>query len=93
MEYLHLKDTRAAGLEPAEALSGYEWSQGLGYYRQVRDTATDFFIEYLPRGKHVFEYELVVMHKGEFSGGLTTLQSMYAPEFIAHTEGIRLSVK
>ncbi|MDP4999420.1 MAG: MG2 domain-containing protein [Saprospiraceae bacterium] len=93
MEYIHLKDTRAAGLEPGELLSGYEWRQGLGYYRQVRDTATDFFIEYLPRGKHVFEYQLVVTHKGDFSGGLTTIQSMYAPEFVAHTAGIRLSVR
>lgn len=93
MEYIHLKDTRAAGLEPGEVLSGYEWRRGLGYYRQVRDTATDFFIEYLPRGQHVFEYQLIVTHKGEFSGGLTTIQCMYAPEFVAHTAGIRLSVR
>lgn len=93
MEYVHLKDTRAAGLEPTQVRSGYEYAHGLGYYRQTRDTATDFFMDYLPKGAHVFEYSLVVSHRGDFSAGLTTLQCMYAPEFRAHSKGGRLSVR
>ncbi len=87
MEYLHLKDMRASGLEPVSTLSGYKWSHGLGYYQSSRDLATDFFISYLPKGKYVFEYDLRVQHAGTFSNGITTIQSMYAPEYTSHSNG------
>lgn len=93
MEYIHLKDMRAAGLEPVNVLSQYKYQGGLGYYESTRDASTNFFIGYLPKGSYVFEYPLRVNHKGDFSNGITTIQSMYAPEFTAHSEGIRLQVK
>jgi hypothetical protein len=34
-----------------------------------------------------------VTHYGEFSNGITTIQSMYAPEFTSHSEGIRVVVE
>ncbi|TNE60455.1 MAG: hypothetical protein EP344_07205, partial [Bacteroidetes bacterium] len=92
MEFVHLKDMRASGLEPVNVLSGYRWQDGLGYYESTRDLATHFFIEYLPRGTYVFEYPLVVSHRGDFSNGITTIQCMYAPEFTSHSQGIRLRV-
>ncbi len=92
MEYLHLKDMRASGLEPMSTLSGYKWSHGLGYYQSSRDLATDFFISYLPKGKYVFEYNLRVQHAGTFSNGITTIQSMYAPEFTSHSQGDVITV-
>ena len=93
MEYVHLKDMRASGFEPVNVLSGYRWQDGLGYYESTRDAATNFFIDYLPKGTYVFEYQLVVNHKGNFSNGITTIQCMYAPEFTSHSEGIRVMVK
>jgi uncharacterized protein YfaS (alpha-2-macroglobulin family) len=93
MEYVHLKDMRASGFEPVTVLSGYRWQDGLGYYESTRDAATNFFIDYLPKGTYVFEYQLVVNHKGNFSNGVTTIQCMYAPEFTSHSEGIRVTVK
>ncbi len=93
MEFIHLKDMRASGLEPINVLSGYRWQGGLGYYESTRDVATNFFIDYLPRGTYVFEYPLRVVHKGDFSNGITSIQCMYAPEFASHSEGIRLKVK
>ena len=92
MEYVHLKDTRAAGFEPINVLSGYKYQGGLGYYESTKDAATNFFIDYLPRGTFVFEYPLRVVHKGEFSNGITSMQCMYAPEFSSHSEGIRVKV-
>lgn len=92
LEYVHLKDLRAAGLEPVDALSGYEWKGGLGYYRSIRDAAMHFFFDRVAPGTHVFEYELKVTHAGEFSNGITTAMCMYAPEFSAHSEGLRLRV-
>jgi uncharacterized protein YfaS (alpha-2-macroglobulin family) len=93
MEYVHLKDMRAAGFEPVETLSGYKFQDGLYYYQSPRDLAVNFFIGYLPKGTYVFEYPLRVSLKGDFSNGITTIQCMYAPEFSSHSEGIRVKVE
>ncbi|HIM94834.1 MAG TPA: hypothetical protein EYM49_07380, partial [Campylobacterales bacterium] len=92
MEYIMLKDSRASAFEPTNVLSQYKWQDGLGYYESTKDNATYFFIDYLPRGTYLFEYPLVVTHKGVFSNGITTIESMYAPEFKSHSEGMRIQV-
>jgi len=92
MEYVHMKDMRASGLEPVNVISSYKWQGGLVYYESTKDVATNFFFNYLPKGKYVFEYPLNVSHQGDFSNGVTTIQCMYAPEFTAHSEGVRLTV-
>jgi uncharacterized protein YfaS (alpha-2-macroglobulin family) len=93
MEYIHLKDMRASAFEPVNVLSGYRYQDGLGYYESTLDASTNFFIYYLPKGTYVFEYKLVATQKGEFSNGITSVQCMYAPEFSAHSEGIRVKVE
>ena len=93
MEYVHLKDMRAAGFEPIQVLSQYKWQDGLGYYESPGDLATNFFISYLPKGTYVFEYPLRVQLRGDFSNGVTTVQCMYAPEFTSFSEGIRVAVE
>jgi uncharacterized protein YfaS (alpha-2-macroglobulin family) len=92
LEYVHLKDMRAAAFEPVNALSGYKWQGRLGYYESIRDAAVNFFISYLPKGTYVFEYDLFATQQGEFSNGITSLQCMYAPEFTSHSEGVRITV-
>jgi uncharacterized protein YfaS (alpha-2-macroglobulin family) len=90
LEYVHLKDQRAAGLEPIAQTSGYRYQNGLGYYESPRDAATNFFLSAVPRGTHVFEYQLRAAQAGDFSGGLSQVQCLYAPEFGAHSSGLRL---
>jgi|688.fasta_scaffold02841_24 TonB-dependent SusC/RagA subfamily outer membrane receptor len=92
MEFLHMKDMRAAGLEPIDVLSEYKWQEGLGYYQSTKDAATHFFFEYMKPGVYVFEYDLRVNNKGHFSNGITSIENMYAPEFRSHSNGIRISV-
>lgn len=92
MEYVHMKDMRASGLEPINVLSSYKYRDGLGYYESTRDAATNFFFSNLPKGTYVFEYPLVITHEGNFSNGVTTIQCMYAPEFTSHSEGVRIQV-
>lgn len=92
MEFLHMKDMRAAGFEPIYVLSRYKRQDGLGYYESTKDASTNFFFDYLPKGIYVFEYDLRVNNAGEFSNGITTIQSMYAPEFNSHSEGVRVEV-
>ncbi|WP_194528713.1 alpha-2-macroglobulin family protein [Zobellia roscoffensis] len=92
MEFVHIKDMRAAGFEPVNVISSYKWQDGLGYYESTKDASTNFFFDYLPKGVHVFEYDVRVNNAGEFSNGVTTIQSMYAPEFSSHSEGVRVVV-
>ena len=93
MEYVHMKDMRAACMEPVNVLSEYKWQGGLGYYESTKDASTNFFFGWLQRGSYVFEYPMFVTHAGNFSNGITTIQCMYAPEFTAHSEGIRVNVE
>ncbi|TGE10199.1 alpha-2-macroglobulin family protein [Hymenobacter fodinae] len=92
LEYVHLKDQRAAGLELIGQTSGYRYQGGLGYYESPRDAATNFFMSYFPKGTHTFEYRLRAAQSGNFSGGLSQLQCLYAPEFSAHSAGTRLQI-
>ncbi|APG63872.1 alpha-2-macroglobulin [Tenacibaculum todarodis] len=93
IEFIHMKDMRASGVEPINVLSQYKWQDGLGYYESTKDAATNFFFDRLPKGVYVFEYDVRVNNAGNFSNGITTIQSMYAPEFSSNSEGIRINVK
>ena len=93
MEYVHLKDYRGSGTEPVNVLSRYKFQDGLGYYESTKDTASHFFIDYLPRGTHVFEYSVRVQHKGKYETGIAELQCMYAPEFNSHSNSVAIMVK
>jgi len=73
MEFVHMKDMRAAGLEPVNVLSQYKWQDGLGYYESTKDASTNFFFDYLPKGVFVFEYDLRVNNAGNMSNGITTI--------------------
>lgn len=92
MEFIHLKDMRAAGFEPLDVISGYQWKNSLGYYQSTKDASTNFYIEYMPKGKYVFEYDLVCNASGTFSNGISTLQNYYAPQMNAHTKGSKVSI-
>ncbi|MBW8016696.1 MAG: hypothetical protein FVQ82_10950 [Planctomycetes bacterium] len=93
MEYLHLKDQRGSGTEPVNVLSRYRYQDGLGYYESTRDTASHFFIDYLPKGTYVFEYSVRVQHRGAYHSGMANIQCLYAPEFNSHSESFILTVK
>ena len=93
MEYVHLKDQRGSGTEPVSVLSQYKYQDGLAYYESTRDTASHFFIDYLPKGTYVFEYSTRVQLRGEYQTGIAEIQCMYAPEFNSHSQSIPLIVK
>ena len=93
MEYLHLENKRASGLEPTELLSGYTELQGAFVYQSTGDTATHFFFDELKKGVYVVEYELFANNAGYFSNGFASIESMYAPEFKAQTDGFTISIE
>jgi len=92
MEFIHLKDMRAAGFEPLDVISGYQWKNNLGYYQSTKDASTNFYIEYMPKGEYVFEYDYIANASGKFSNGITTLQNYYAPQMNAHTQGTNVVI-
>lgn len=91
-EYVHLRDPRAAGLEPVSVRSGYRFDQGLAYRQEVRDSAVNIFFDWLPAGEFTLRYRLKAAMAGEFRVSPATLQSMYAPEFTAHSSGARIAI-
>lgn len=93
MQYVHLKDMRAAGLEPVDVISGYQWKNNLGYYQATKDASMNFYIYYMPKGKYVFEYDLICNAYGSFSSGFATLQNYYAPQMNARTKGDKIEIK
>ena len=93
MEFVHLKDMRASALEPIDVISRYNYKDGLGYYMSTRDAATHFFFDAINKGTYVLEYDIRVNNIGQFSNGITTIQSMYAPEYSNHSKGIRIKIE
>lgn len=93
MEFIHMKDQRGSGTEPVNVLSRYKYQDGLAYYESTRDTASHFFIDYLPKGTYVFEYSTRVQLRGQYQTGVASIQCMYAPEFNSHSESANLEVK
>jgi uncharacterized protein YfaS (alpha-2-macroglobulin family) len=91
-EYVHLRDPRAAGLEPENPVSRFKWDLGIGWYEEVRDSGNNFFFEYLPVGEYTFKYRLRANMAGTFKVSPATVQSMYAPEFNAYSTGAVLTV-
>jgi hypothetical protein len=93
MEYVHLKDQRGSGTEPVNVLSKYRYQDGLAFYESTKDTASHFFIDYLPKGVYVFEYSSRIQLKGKYQTGIASIQCMYAPEFNSHSESLDLDVR
>ncbi|KAA5538399.1 alpha-2-macroglobulin family protein [Paenimyroides baculatum] len=93
MEFIHIKDMRAATFEPVDVLSGYKYENNLRYYQSTRDAATNFFIDYLSKGSYVIDYEVRLNNEGSFTSGISTIQSMYAPEHTGHTAGKTIKVQ
>lgn len=93
LEYVHLRDPRAAGYEPTSLRSEHKYDLGIRWFEEVRDSATNFFFEALPKGEYTFKYRLRATTAGTFKVGPATVQPMYAPEFNAYSAGHVMGVK
>ncbi|HKF43517.1 MAG TPA: alpha-2-macroglobulin family protein [Thermoanaerobaculia bacterium] len=92
-EYIHLRDPRAAGLEPENVLSRYRWDLGISWYEETRDSGTNFFFETLPAGEYTFKYRLRANMAGTFRVAPAQVESLYAPEFAAYSAGALLTIR
>lgn len=92
LDYVALTDERPACLEPVEQLSAYTSTDGIYYYRETRNSSTNLYISFLPKGEHIIYYDCYVSEEGEFASGIATLQSQYAPLLTAHSAGAIVKV-
>jgi uncharacterized protein YfaS (alpha-2-macroglobulin family) len=92
-EYVHLRDPRAAGLEPENVFSRYKWDLGISWYEETRDSGTNFFFERLPAGEYTFRYRLRAYMAGAFRVAPAQVESLYAPEFTAYSAGALLTIR
>src|SRR5690606_3126830 len=93
MEYIHIKDPRAAGTEPADVVSTRRWSDNFSYCQVTRDVSTHIFIEQLNKGNFELSFDLTVQQSGNFDIGPSIAECMYAPEYRSNSIGMRLIVK
>ena len=93
MDFVQVKDERAACMEPVDALSGYRWNRNMGYYQEMKDASTSFYMDQLRKGMHVLEYEVYIISSGQYTQGIVTVQSVYAPELSGHGSSGSMFVK
>ena len=93
MDFVQLKDQRGACFEPIGSVSGYNWSNGIGYYVDIKDASTNFFFDSLSKGVYVLEYSYRVARSGQYEAGLATIQCAYAPEYAAHSASVKVEVE
>ena len=92
MDYVAVVDNRGACIQPDEWLSGYGLCGELWGYRETRDDKTSLFFEFMPKGVHVITYDCHIDRAGDYSTGIATIQSQYAPQNVAHSAGQVLKV-
>jgi uncharacterized protein YfaS (alpha-2-macroglobulin family) len=93
MDFVQVRDERAACLEPADVLSGYRWNGQVGYYQETKDASTSFYFDRMRKGTYELTYDVYVTSSGMYQQGIATARSMYAPEFGGHGKSSRLMVK
>lgn len=87
MDYVAVIDGRPACMEPVDQLPAPVYSEGLCFYRENRDASTRIFIDHLPKGTYLLSYDVWVNNAGEYTSGIATVQSQYAPRYSAHSAG------
>ena len=92
VQYVQVKDMRATAFESASSESGYTYEGGLWFYKNITNLGNEFFIKQLNKGIYIIEYPLFVTQSGNFTDGIATIQSMYAPEFGSNSKGRRIIV-
>lgn len=88
LDFVQIVDKRAACMEPVDKHSGYRG----GYYCDVKDNRTVYFIDMLPKGTHIIEQVYYLDRSGSYQMGTVTAQCAYAPEYVATAHTSRFNV-
>ncbi|MBO7191543.1 MAG: hypothetical protein J6V32_05530 [Elusimicrobiaceae bacterium] len=91
-EYVFVQDPKPAGFESEDLLSGWTY-QNVCFYKEVKDAATHFFINWLPRGTFTLRYVLRPTVEAHVNALPAQVQSMYAPQYGAHSASAVLEIE
>lgn len=87
-----LNDMRPAAFEPVEQISKYQYAGELGYFLENRDSATNIYLYFVPRGTYIIEYPVTVNNTGTFTTGVATITSTVDPDITAHSSSTPLVI-
>lgn len=93
LEYVHVKDPRTAAFEPVDVHERRGGNNGAWWVESPRDAAEHFFLDRLPQGTVIIEYDLFVTQTGAFSHAPATVECMYAPGHRGQSGGERVTVQ
>jgi hypothetical protein len=93
MDFVELEMGHAACMEPEESLSGYRWNGSVGYYQEVKDSATKLYFDSIGKGVYTFETTYRVSREGDYQGGISSVRCTYAPEYSAHSASRRVEIR
>lgn len=93
MDFVQIRAQRPACFEPVTQYSGYRWMNGRGGYVSMHDASTDIFFDMFTKGTTTYDIQFHVDRAGTYLSGVTTAQCAYAPEYVAHTQAYRITVK
>lgn len=93
MEYVTLIDSRSSCMQPDEWISCTGKFDGLFGYRETGESETTFFIQFLPKGRHVITYDCHIDRPGEYAEGIASVQCLYSPTLSAHSGGNTIKVE
>lgn len=92
LEFVHLKDLRAAGTEPQKQMSEYVWDRGLSYYKVVKDASVEMFFTNLRKGAYILEYDLWASLPGKYQAGYASVQCLYSPDLRANSSSLNFTI-
>ncbi|MFA7033567.1 MAG: MG2 domain-containing protein [Bacteroidales bacterium] len=82
---------RPACFYPENEASGYTWWGR--YYKEVRESATNYYFELLPEEYTTIEERFYVTQAGTFTSSLVQIESLYAREYRGHTASVKIVTK
>nr|WP_314593922.1 alpha-2-macroglobulin family protein [uncultured Porphyromonas sp.] len=85
LDYVRISDPRPGYAEPVQQKPFYPSISYGNAYVVPRDGRTDIFVDRLPAGTTELHYDQWVTRPGVYGGVVTTLVSLYASEYSAHT--------
>ena len=93
MDFVQVRDQRAACMEPVSQLSGYRFDGGQGYYVAVHDASSDYFFDTFRKGTCTIDEEMYVTRSGIYKQGVAEVQCAYSSSFVGRSASGTVTVE
>lgn len=93
--FVRLSAMKPACFAATDIRSGYaySWRTSFPAYRDIQESHTDYYVDYLPEGVSELTEEFFVTVSGTFSAGNVEIVSLYAPQYRGCTEAQEVHVQ